>query len=160
MSETDETRSTHERVAATSNNRAWALSVRLRTAAEDREMLDAAHASAWHWGQGGTELHRMRATMLVAEVHALLGYGTSAWQFASEMHAYFLARPETPDSERAFAHAILAHAAAVDGRGDEHRAAYADATAALAAIADPEDRAIVYDTFRHVPVPSADGDAG
>jgi hypothetical protein len=32
-----------------------ALSVQSRSTAEDQEMLNAAHASAWHWGQVGTE---------------------------------------------------------------------------------------------------------
>jgi hypothetical protein len=52
--------------------------VQTRSAAEDQEMLNAAHASAWHWAGVGTELNRMRATMLLAEVHALLGLGQSA----------------------------------------------------------------------------------
>lgn len=60
----------HRRFAAASNNRAWDLSVQTRNAAEDEEMLHAAHASAWHWSKVGTELNRMRATMLLAEVHA------------------------------------------------------------------------------------------
>jgi hypothetical protein len=53
------------RSAAAGNNRAWELSVQSRSAAEDQEMLNAAHASAWHWGMMGTELNRMRATMLL-----------------------------------------------------------------------------------------------
>jgi hypothetical protein len=65
----------HRRFAAAGNNRAWDLSVQSRNPAEDHEMLNAAHASAWHWTTVGSELHRMRATMLLAEVHALLGSG-------------------------------------------------------------------------------------
>jgi len=61
----------HKRFAAQANNRAWELSIIERTAEQDREMLDAAHASAWHWSAVGTELNRMRATMLLAEVHLL-----------------------------------------------------------------------------------------
>ena len=66
----------HKRFAARCNNRAWDLASRERTPAEDREMLDAAHASAWHWAQVGSELNRMRATMLLADVHAELGMGS------------------------------------------------------------------------------------
>jgi hypothetical protein len=144
----------HERFAAECNNRAWELSVAPRSAAEDREMLDAAHASAWHWAKVGSELNRMRATMLLAEVHALLGMGERALADAGEMRAYFLGR-ESPDWEIAFSHAIFAHAAHVAGRAAEHRDAYAQAEAALAAIADDEDRAIVAATFAHVPPPAA-----
>jgi len=82
----------HRRFAAASNNRAWDLSVQGRNVAEDQEMLNAAHASAWHWTKVGTELNCMRATMLLAEVHALLGFGQSALAYAEKMRTYFLAR--------------------------------------------------------------------
>jgi len=134
----------HKRFAAECNNRAWDLSTAERSPADDREMLDVAHAAAWHWGKVGTELNRMRATMLLAEVHALLGMGERALAHAEE----------SPDWEIAFSHAIYAHAAHVAGRAAEHRDAYAQAEAALAAIADDEDRAIVAATFRHVPLPA------
>src|SRR5262245_57182063 len=104
----------HRYFAMQANNRAWELSVRERTPAEDREMLDAAHASAWHWAQVGTELNRMRATMLLAEVHALAGDGARALAHAREMRAYFLAN-ETPEWEIAFTHAVTAHCAAKAG---------------------------------------------
>jgi hypothetical protein len=142
----------HKRFAATCNNRAWDLATQARSEAEDREMLDIAHASAWHWGRIGTELHRMRAQMLLAEVHALLGLGDSAFRLARGMREYFLGR-ETADWELAFTHAIYAHAAHAAGRRDEHRSAHAAAVAALAAIADAEDRQIVEKTFRQVPRP-------
>ncbi len=142
----------HKRFAASANNRAWELSVMRRTAGQDREMLDAAHASAWHWSVVGTELNHMRATMLLAEVHALLGFGKSALQYAEEMGAYFVGR-ETADWELAFTHVILAHAAHVAGADETYRIAYGNATVALKTIADEEDRAVVNKTFRQVPAP-------
>ena len=142
----------HKRFAAACNNRAWELSVQERSAADDGEMLDAAHASAWHWARIGSALHRMRATMLLAEVHAVLGRGASALAYAEEMHAYFVGR-ETDDWEIALAHGVYAHAAHAAGRSSEHHDAYAQAEAALAAIADDEDRAIVAATFAHIPAP-------
>jgi hypothetical protein len=143
----------HRQIAMNCNNRAWALSVQPRTPVEDREMLDAAHASAYHWAQVGTELNRMRATMLLAEVHALLGHGRTAQAFASVMHSYFLGRGDTPDWELAFTHAICAHCAYAAGDTEAHRTAYREAVAALGAIADEEDRQVVAQTFQHVPVP-------
>ena len=142
----------HKRFAATCNNLAWDLSTQARTKAQDREMLDAAHASAWHWGRIGTELNRMRAQMLVAEVHALLGMGPSAIVLADEMRAYFLAR-ETPDWELALTHIVHAHAAYAAQREEEHRRSHAEAVAAMQAIADPEDREIVEKTFAQLPPP-------
>lgn len=148
----EDTQAWHKRFAMECNNRAWELSTQGRTEQEDREMLDAAHAAAWHWAQVGTELNRMRATMLLAEVHALLGHGASAMLYAREMRSYFLGR-ETDDWELAFTHAIYAHAAAAAGQAADYRAAYQHATAALAAIVDDEDRAVVTATFRQVPAP-------
>ena len=91
----------------------------------------------------------MRATLLLAAVHALLGFGTSAFAFAEETRDYFLAR-ETADWELAFVHSIHAHAAAVAGHAAAHAASYAEARAALAAVADPTDREIVAKTFDQV----------
>ena len=140
----------HRRFAASCNNRAWDLTTQPRTRAQDREMLDAAHASAWHWSQVGTELHRMRAQMLLAEVHALLGMGLSAYVLAEEMRTYFLA-VDTPDWELALTHAVHAHAAFASDRPQEHRRSHDAAAAALGAVADAEDREIVEKTFNLIP---------
>jgi hypothetical protein len=143
----------HKRFAASCNNLAWDLATQPRTKAQDQEMLDAAHASAWHWGRVGTELNRMRAQMLLAEVHALLGLGTSAFRLAEGMREYFLGRDDTPAWELAFTHAIYAHAAYAAQRPEEHRRAHGEAVAALQALADPEDREMVEKTFSQVPAP-------
>lgn len=142
----------HRRFAAAANNRAWELSVRTRSAAEDQEMLNAAHASAWHWAKVGTELNRMRATMLLAEVHSLLGLGQSALAYADEMRRYFLG-VQSPDWEMAFVHAVHAHAASAAGETEKHRASYGLAVAAIEVISSKEERAIVVSTFVHVPKP-------
>jgi hypothetical protein len=134
------------------NNRAWALTLVQRTPAQDREMLDAAHVAAFHWGHAGTELNHARAWMLLAEVHALLGHGDTALAYAEDVRDFFLGR-ETPDWELAFTHAIYAHAACTAGLLPAYRIAYQQAEEALAAIADPEDRAIVQQTFDLVPKP-------
>lgn len=143
----------HRQVAMRCNNRAWALSIQPRTAVEDCEMLDAAHASAWHWAQVGTELNRMRATMLLAEVHALLGHGRTALSLAKEMRSYFLSHSETPDWELALTHIIYAHSAYSAGDTEAYRDAYQEATLALEVIAADDDRQVVAQTFCQVPAP-------
>jgi hypothetical protein len=142
----------HQRFAAAANNRAWELSEQTRNVAEDQEMLNAAHASAWHWTKVGTELNRMRATMLLAEVHALLGLGLSAMAYAEEMRAYFLG-VQSPDWEVAFVHVVHAHAASAAGETEKHRASYGLALAALEAVSNEEERGIVAIAFGHVPKP-------
>ncbi len=142
----------HRYFAALTNNRAWALSTQVRTIKEDLEMLNVAHASAYHWSSVGNELNRMRAVMLLAEVHALLNLGSSAFKFAEEMKAFFTSN-ETPDWELAFTHIIHAHASYIVGNKNEHANSFAYAVQAIADIADEEDRAVVLQTFNLVPKP-------
>jgi hypothetical protein len=143
----------HRRFAAAANNRAWDLSEQqTRNPAEDEEMLDAAQASAWHWAKVGSELNRMRATMLLAEVHALLGFGHSAMAYAEEMRTYFLG-VQSPASEVAFVHAVHAHAASAAGETEKHRASYGLALAAIEAVSNEEEQRIVARTFSCVPKP-------
>jgi hypothetical protein len=94
----------------------------------------------------------MRATMLLAEVHSLLGYGQSALAYAEEMREYFL-RVGAPDWETAFVHAIHAHAASAAGEGVKHRASYESAVVALGEISNEQERRNVVSTFSHVPKP-------
>ena len=142
----------HRYFAAEANNRAWELAeLPQRDAAQEREMLDVAHASAWHWAAVGTELHRMRYTALLAEVHALVGDGERALAYATQMRDFFLAQADTPDWELALTHTIYAHAAHAAGRKQAHADSYRLAQQAMDAIAEDEDREIVMKTFLQVP---------
>jgi hypothetical protein len=148
----DEATVWHRRFAVACNNRAWDLSEQIRGSAEDEEMLNAAHASAWHWARVGSELNRMRATLLLAEVHALLGLGQSALAYAEKMRTYFLGS-ESPDWEVAFVHAVHAHAASAAGDAGKHRASYDLAAEAIEAITNEEQKRNLVSTFNHVPKP-------
>jgi hypothetical protein len=150
----EETLAWHRRFAAAANNRAWDLSVQTRNATQDQEMLDTAHTSAWHWTKTGTELNRVRAIMLLAEVHALLGLGQSALAYAEEMRSYFLQIPAS-DWEVAFVHVVHAHAASVAGDHEKHRASYRLAVAAIDVVSNAKERDNVAATFRHVPKPES-----
>lgn len=143
----------HRFFGSTANNRAWALAELPAQDIDPREMLDAAHAAAWHWARVGTELNRMRALMLVALTHAKVDRGATALAYADEMRSYFLGQSAAPDWEVAFTHVVHAHAASAAGAGDQHARSYDQAVQAIAAIVDEEDRAIVLRVFRHVPPP-------
>jgi hypothetical protein len=121
--------------------------------ADLRELLNVAHAAAWHWQAVGNELNHMRAVMLLAQAHAMAGLGATALAYADEMRSYFLALQSTPDWELAFVHAIHAHAASAAGSAEQHADSYARAAKALEAIANEDDRHIVEQVYRHVPVP-------
>jgi len=147
----------HRWHAVECNNLAWKLAdQRGRSPIEDDAMLDAAHASAFHWGEVGTELHQARARMLLGQVYAALGRGETALKFARLSFDY-LETHNPPDWELAFAHAILAHAAIAAGDRDLHRLHHARAQELGQEIADPEDREIFLRTFGVIPGPS---DAG
>lgn len=144
----------HRRFAVDCNNRAWRLSeAATRSASEDEEMLGAAHAAALHWSKVGTDLHAARAQMLLGHVHALLGNGALAMHYADASFAY-VASHDAPDWERAFAHAVLANAAAAAGNSALHARHHAIAGDIGLALPDAEERAIFEATFRRVPAPA------
>ena len=145
--------------AASANNAAWTLAELPADEVDMRELLDAAHAAAWHWQNIGTELNRMRALMLVALAHAKAGLGTTALAYAEDMRAYFLASPSTPDWEIAFAHVVHAHAAWAAGAEESHARSCSQSAQAIAAIASAEDRDVVQRVFRHVPTPRGKPDS-
>lgn len=143
----------HRRHAVECNNLAWSLSEQgARSAAEDEDMLNAAHASAFHWSRAGNELNAARAWMLLGRVHALLGNGREALRYARQSHDYLVAH-DPPDWELAFAHAVLAHAAWAAGDGTLHALHHAKARELGEAIADAEDRSIFLGTFGTIPQP-------
>lgn len=139
--------------ASTANNVAWQLAELPATDVDVRQLLNAAHAAAWHWESAGNELNHMRALMLLAQAHALAGLGTTALRFADQMRSYFLAGQNTPDWEIAFVHVIHAHAACVAGAAGQHASSYAEATRAVAEVGDAQDREVVLRIFRQVPAP-------
>lgn len=143
----------HRFFAATANNEAWPIAEAPRSQVEALALLNAAHASAWHWQAVGNELNHKRAIMLLAQAHAVAGLGPSALLYANEMRSYFLAEPSTPDWELAFTHAIHANAAHAAGEPTEHKSSYALAEKAIEVIAEEDDRAIVIRLFEQVPRP-------
>jgi hypothetical protein len=141
----------HRFFAITANNAAWDISESLENVLNHTELLDAAHASAWHWRVAGTTINQMRSTMLLALIHARMDMGPSAWNYAESMKKYFTEISETPDWELAFVYAIHAWAALACGKLDEYKVSYHKASECLEAIKDPEDRAVVLKTFSLIP---------
>jgi hypothetical protein len=141
----------HKYFAMEANNSAWDLSEGSENVLGNTALLDAAHASAWHWRVAGTELHHMRSVMLLALVHARLGMGPSAWAYAEQMKNFFTAKSDTPDWEIAFVHVIHALAAQAHSQAEAFQTSHASAVTSLGAIQDPEDRAVVEKTFNLLP---------
>ena len=138
------------------NNRAWRLAEKpSRTKAEDAEMLNAANAVAAHWAKVGDDLERARAAILLGQVHALLGDGKLALQHAREAFAYVTENEDDlPGWQVAFAHAVMANAAAAHDEPSLHKTHYQRAKALGSALTDDEERALFEATFRTVPMPA------
>jgi hypothetical protein len=141
----------HRWFAVECNNRAWDLMSKSdRVQTEERDMLYLAYASAFHWSKVGTPLHNARAEVTLAHAHALLGHGEMSLHYAQRCLAFFESNPGE-DWDIAFAHAEVAHAAAVLGDVELHARHYAAAKARGAAIAGDEDRRVFEEEFAHIP---------
>lgn len=138
--------------AMEANNAAWRLSERTqRSPEQDQAMLHAAHAAAHHWAAIGTEVNRMRADMLLGHVHALLGDGFRALAYAQKAFRYVTSHASEP-WEVAFAHVVLANAAAAAGDRGLHEENHRKAREIGAAL-PADERPIFEATFRVVPAP-------
>jgi DNA-binding transcriptional MerR regulator len=115
-----------------------------RTKEEDDEMIHAAHASRYHWGEVGEAVNLARGEWQVSRVYAVLGRGEPAVYHARRCLEINEANGSgREDWELGAAYEALARAHAVAGdraASDEWRAR---ATAELTGIADAEDRQIL-----------------
>jgi hypothetical protein len=143
------------RLAAQANNRAWALTeMPSRSPEEDEEMLHAAHAAMYFWNIVGNQGNKAHAAQLLAHVYATLGQPGPASRFLARSQPTFLAGSAEP-WEQALAHAVAANVAAAMNDGHGHREHLRIATEQTAALADPEDRAVLEATLRVLPVPGS-----
>ena len=152
--EPEETALWQRRLASQANNRAWALSESTsRTAEEDEEMLQAAHAAMYFWKVVGNAGNRAHAAQLLAHVYALLGHGQPAKHYLTQSEPIFFG-PEAEAWECALAHSVAANVAAVNLDANAHRDHYQQAVTLIEALPDPEDRNILAATLRVVPHPA------
>ncbi len=113
-------------------------------------MLAAAYAATYHWAKIGTPVNVGRADVTLAHVLGVLGKGEAALASAQSALALFQSG-EGEDWDLAFAHAVMARAAAVMGDRELHAVHYAAAQSTGAAIGDEEDRAIFLAELAKVP---------
>lgn len=143
------------RLAGQANNRAWALSEQpSRSPEEGEEMLQAAHAAMYFWNIVGSANNKAHAAQLVAHAYACLKLPGPAAHYLAKSQPVLMAEAAEP-WERALAHAVAANVAAAQGQAAAHAEHYRQAVAQVAALPDPEDRAILEATLRVLPVPPA-----
>ena len=126
-------------------NRTWdLLAIEHRTAAQDDELIDTAHASAWHWCQVGNPANEARGHWLCSRVYAVLGMGETALHHARRAVAIVEAGGAgIEDWDGPAAAEAMARALAVSGDLEGCATWRSRAAAGLERIAEPEDREVI-----------------
>jgi len=144
----------HRALAAGLFNRAWdLLEIEDRTRRQDAELIDTAHASAWHWRQVGSAANEARGHWLMARVYSVLGHGAEAVYHARRANDVLdgggdgIEDWDRPAAAEAMARALVA-------AGDLAAAAEwkAKAAALLESVTEADDRRVVENDLEALPV--------
>ena len=136
-------------------NGVWKLlAVEERTDEQDDEVVHMAHASVLHWMRaGGTAAQRARGEWQCARVYSELGRPEPALHHARRCLAIVRGTPaEMEDFDEPAALEGLARAELCAGNVAEARRLRDEARAALARIADDEDREIIEKDIESIPL--------
>jgi hypothetical protein len=124
------------------NNAVWDfLGKEFRSSADNEAMIQAAHASYYHWSVIGKPENFARGQWMLARVYAVTNNPPAALKYAGMCHQTCQAHT-LADFDLAYAYEALARAYAVAGNEGQYRHFYMLAEEAAASIADPEDRKI------------------
>lgn len=124
-------------------NHVWTLLERTdRAPLEDDEMLHAAHASRYHWGEVGEPVNLARGEWQCSRVYSVLGRSEPALWHARRCLA-LCEEHGIGDWDLAFAHEAIARALRVAGDHAGADAAVARARELSADIAEAEDRELL-----------------
>ena len=131
----------HRAFARSLNGLVWRLLARSgRTRDDDARMVDAAHASQYHWCEAGGP-PATRGEWLVSHVYAVLGRPEPALHHARRCLELADA-PGVADFDTAYAAEAMARALACAGDLDQAAGWHSRATAAGATVTNDEDRKI------------------
>ena len=131
-------------------NRTWEL---LEAGADADEIVDAGHASAFHWrhATGVTAANHARSHWLCSHVYALLGRPEPALYHAERCLSVVSSDPDNMEEfDLPSAYEALARANAVAGDADEARRFVDLGRAETARIADAEDREQLESQFAEI----------
>jgi hypothetical protein len=151
--EVPEESGSHRDFAKGINGEVWRLlETPNRTLQESERMIYAAYASCYHWLHAGAAVNHQRGEWLIARVYTVLGLGEAATRHARRcMELTDEHRAQLEDFDLAFAHEIVARAAALRGDAEEAKVHIARAREEGEKIADPEDRKVFFDDFFSYP---------
>ena len=124
-----------------------------RSPDDDDELVHRAHASAYHWRQVGTAVHRARSEWLCSRVYAVLGRVEPALHHARRCLEIVDSNPaEMEDWDRPAALEAVARAHWIAGNLGEARRYGEQGRELAAAIADEDDRVHIEADLRELPV--------
>jgi hypothetical protein len=144
-------RAQHRKIGKDLFNYTWSLLDRkVRSPAEDDEMLHAAHAARYHWGEAGTPLNLSIGEWQVSRVYATLGraepatyHGRRSLEIArrARLSAFYLA----------YGYEALARAAAVAGKRPARNRYLREARRIGARVRDRDDRRMLLEDLATIP---------
>ena len=144
---------THRALGVGLFNRAWELMETAdRTPEQDDELIHTAHASRYHWMFAGEPVRLARGEWQCARVYSTLGRGEPALWHARRCLAILEANGGGLDDwDIPTAYEALARASAVAGDVAARDEWAAKSRAALAGIADPDDRGVIEQDLATLP---------
>ncbi|HZY94431.1 MAG TPA: hypothetical protein VFE98_06150 [Candidatus Bathyarchaeia archaeon] len=135
--------SDERKLAASLFNHVWDLiEKRSRTISENDEMIHAAHASRYHWGNVGKPVNLARGEWQVSRVYAIQGRSEPALYHARRS-LQICKDNGIGDFDLAFAYEALARASAVAGNRTDRAKYHKKAVDAADGIMDKDDRALL-----------------
>jgi hypothetical protein len=134
----------HKKFAAAAFNHAWDfIDLKVRADQDVHQMLDAAHASSWHWRHrdDATPQNRSVADWQLSRVHALAGNGAMALDYGNL--SLVTANETGLPFYIGYAYEAIARANWVLGNLDDARTALASAYECLDQIAAEDEKALL-----------------
>ncbi len=142
----------HKQLAIELFNLTWDLMDKKdRTQAETDRMINAAHASRYHWEIAGTALNIARGEWQISRVYALLGRAEPCLYHAERCLQVTLEN-DLNDFDLAFAYEAMARACHLEGDVVETAKYYTLAQDAGAEIAEEDDRTYFFDELHTIEV--------
>jgi hypothetical protein len=136
-------RGLQRRLATRLFNRVWELLEGTgRSPDENDEMVHAAHASRFHWGEVGEPVDRARGEWQCSRVYAALGRPEPALHHARRSLDLAESHKLSP-YDVGCAHEAIARAAKLSGHADESAQHVALARSAAEEVTDPEQRHVL-----------------
>ncbi len=131
------------RLAAGLFNRVWELLDQAdRDAADDDELIHAAHASRYHWGRIGTPTHQARGEWQISRMYTVLGRSEPALYHAGRC-LDLAERHGLSTFDQGAAHEALARSHRLAGDAEAADRHHARGMELAAAIDDAEDREVL-----------------